>query len=376
VAARHALTYGGNVRRNNFDITIAPASENRTELGAYIQDEIFANRFRFTLGGRIDKFGNLSDPVFSPRLTATFKPLQDQAIRVSFNRAFRSPSVINNFLDISIVNPVDLSALGPLLPPALRPLVAAPFPLIVRAVGSEIPIKGNAQAELTEQSLTAYEVAYTGTFRDRTTATVAFYVNDIDKDINFTQLPSNLDPYTAANPPPGWQLPPALLTALALQGIYLPRTAFTYLNLGPIREKGAELSLDHRFSSALTAFANYSFQARPTILDDPNPFPPSELALPPKHRFNAGFNFNGARILGSGSVNASSKAFWSDVLTSQYHGFTDSYTMVNGSVGYKWLAGKLIMSVKVTNLFNDDIQQHIFGDILKRSIVSEVRVSY
>ena len=31
---RQVFTYGGNVRRNNFDITIAPAAENRTELGA------------------------------------------------------------------------------------------------------------------------------------------------------------------------------------------------------------------------------------------------------------------------------------------------------------------------------------------------------
>ena len=28
------------------------------------------------------------------------------------------------------------------------------------------------------------------------------------------------------------------------------------------------------------------------------------------------------------------------------------------------------------NLFNKDIQQHIFGDILKRSVVTEVKVTY
>ena len=32
--------------------------------------------------------------------------------------------------------------------------------------------------------------------------------------------------------------------------------------------------------------------------------------------------------------------------------------------------------VKVTNLFNEDIQQHIFGDIIKRSVVGEVRFTY
>jgi outer membrane receptor protein involved in Fe transport len=103
---RHnVLSVGGNARRNNFNITIDPNAENRTELGAYAQDEIFVDRFRFTLGGRVDKFGNLSDPVFSPRLAATFKPTPNHSVRVSFNRAFRSPSVTNNYLDIDIVVP-------------------------------------------------------------------------------------------------------------------------------------------------------------------------------------------------------------------------------------------------------------------------------
>ena len=30
--------------------------------------------------------------------------------------------------------------------------------------------------------------------------------------------------------------------------------------------------------------------------------------------------------------------------------------------------------MKVTNLFNQDIQQHVFGDILKRTVSFEVRI--
>ena len=154
------------------------------------------------------------------------------------DRAFRSPSVTNNYLDVTIVEPQDLSRLAPLLPAPLRPLVAAPFPLVVRAVGSRLPIGNAAQPELVEESLNAYEVAYTGAFR-QTTFGAAFYVNDLHDSVNFSQLPPNLDPYTAANPPPGWQLPPAVLTQLAANNIFLPRTAFTYLNLGPIRQKAS-----------------------------------------------------------------------------------------------------------------------------------------
>jgi iron complex outermembrane receptor protein len=376
VAARsHVLTFGGNARRNNFEITVAPTAKNRNEFGAYVQDEVFLNHVRLNLGARVDKFGNLDDPVFSPRLSATFKPVKDHAIRVSYNRAFRSPSVINNYLDLSIVVPTDLSALAPLLGP-FAPLVAAPFPLIVKGIGSELPIGGKPQTKLTEASLNAYEVAYTGSFMKRATVTVAFYVNDLDKDINFTQLPNSLDPYTSAAPPPGWLLPPSILDVLAARGIFLPRTAFTYLNLGPLRQKGVELSLDQQITSTVSAFANYSWQGEPKILDDPNPFPTAELALPPTNRFNIGVNANTARFIANGSVNYTDKAFWSDVLTSPYHGFTDAYTLVNGTFGVKWMEGKVTTSVKGNNLLNDDVQQHVFGDILKRSVIGEIRVTY
>jgi outer membrane receptor protein involved in Fe transport len=375
-AKRHAISFGGNVRRNNFDVEIAPTATNRNEVGTYVQDEIFLDRLRFTVGGRVDKFGNISGPVFSPRLTAMFKPTSDHAIRVSYNKAFRSPSMINNYEDIRVVVPTDLSGLAPLLPPELQPAVAAPFPLVVRAVGSKLPIGTTPQKELTEESLTAYELAYIGTFKDRTTLTAAFYVNDLHNSINFTQLPNNLDPYTPANPPPGWPLPPVILGALAQQGIFLPQTAFTYLNLGPLRQKGIELSADHRINAAFTTFANYSWQGKPTPLPDPNPFPKQELALPPTNRLNLGFNFNGLRFLGSASLNHSGKAFWTDVLSGPFHGFSDAYTMVNGSLGVKWADRKLTTRIKVTNLLNRNIQQHVFGDILKRSGVAEVQFRF
>jgi len=363
---RQVFSVGGNVRRNNFDITIAPTAENRTELGAYVQDEIFFDKVRLTVGGRVDKFGNLDDPVFSPRLAAVFRPAGEHSVRVSFSRAFRSPSVINNYLDIAIVNPIDLRAVG----------IAQPFPLVVKAIGSRLPLGSTPQADLKEESITAYEVAYTGSLPGGTTLGAAFYVNDRDENINFVQLANNADPYTAANPPPGWPLPPAVLTLLASRGIFLPRTAFTYLNLGPVREKGIELSLDQRINTEWSAFANYSYQADPTVIDSSTPFPASELALPPNNRFNVGFNMSNRRLLASGTVNYTDKAFWADVLSSPFHGFTDAYTLVNGSFGVKFPATKMTALVKVNNILNKEIQQHVFGDIVKRSVVGELRFEY
>ena len=374
LGARQVLSFGGNLRRNMFDLTVAPAAKNRTEAGAYLEDTVIFDRALLTAGARVDKFGNLDHGVFSPRLAVTLKPVADHAIRMSVNRAFRSPSVINNYLDTSIVSPVDLSGLSPLLPDSLRPLVANPFPLAVHAVGSEIPIAGKAQTPLTEEKLTAYEVAYTGTVADNTTLGLAFYVNDLDGNVAFTPLSPSLDPYTVSNPPPGWQLPSSIIGSMASLGIYLPRTAYNYSNLGPIRQKGVELSLDHRLNAATTLFANYSWQGHPTVLDSPNPYPAEEIQLPPTSRFNAGFNYGGSRYLGGLSINYSARAFWADVLTTPYAGYTDAFTLVNASAGMKLKGERMTGLIKVTNLFNQDVQQHVFGDILKRSVSFEVRI--
>ena len=71
---------------------------------------------------------------------------------------------------------------------------------IVNAVGSDIPIGGMSQDELTEESLTAYEVSYAGVLSHGTTLGGSFFVNRRDDAINFTALPPSLDPYTATHP--------------------------------------------------------------------------------------------------------------------------------------------------------------------------------
>ena len=398
VGGRNFLTYGGNVRHNNFEISIAPTADNRLEFGAYLQDEIFFDRFHLVLGGRVDKFGNLDKPVFSPRLSFVMKPGDDHSVTLSYNRAFRSPSMVNNFLDMSVVQPIDLSPLAAFrsflpfllpadLPPAategaLRQLeqqldrtIAEPFPLVVRVAGSDVPVGAEPRPGITEESLTAYELRYTGTFGRRTTAGAAVYLNRLDDSINLAQLPLTADPYTAANPPPGWLLPPQVLSFLSLAGAALPRTALTYVNLGPTRQLGTEFWVDQRISRSASAWFNYSWQGDPEVLEADSPFPPTELTLPPTHRINVGVSLDGSRFLGNASVSTVTAAFWSDVLTPEYHGYSNGYSMVNGSFGVKWSGGAVTTLVKVTNLFNESIQQHIFGDILRRTVTAEVRFS-
>ncbi len=65
------------------------------------------------------------------------------------------------------------------------------------------------------------------------------------------------------------------------------------------------------------------------------------------------------------------------MLDSRYSGPTDAFTLVNGSVGRKWgQDGRYVTMLKVTNLLNQEIQQHVFGDITKLQMVGELRVTF
>jgi len=356
LGTRNVLSYGGNVRYNSFDLSIAPAGDNRTELGAYVQDEAFINNHvRLNVGARVDKFDNIADPVFSPRVALILKPSVDHAIRFSYNKAFRSPSLVNNYLDTTIVNQVNLAAINPAL---------GVFNFPVRAIGNQ---------DLSEESIDSFEVGYTGLIKNRATLSAAVYWTKNTDEIYFTQTAR----YRAAAPPPGWTLPPVVLellppacTSATCNTGGLP-SEFSYRNLGTNKNKGFELGIDGALNKAVNLYANYSYQAMP----DPD-FDISEVNLPPTNRFNVGFNFNQNRFLGNASVSYVDDAYFQDVLDARFAGPTKAYTQVNGAFGVKFMQEKATATLKVINLTNEEIQSHVFGDIIKRQVIGELRFQF
>jgi outer membrane receptor protein involved in Fe transport len=270
-------------------------------------------------------------------------------VRLSFNRAFRAPSFINNNLDVALLNQVNLSAISP----ALSAFV---FPF--QAVGNP---------DLKQETMTAYEIGYTGVLNRRATVSAAVYWNTTDDAIFFTQTAR----YTAANPPVTWppQIPRFVLDLIPPPG--LP-SLFTYQNLGTVHDKGIELGVDSVVNRYLNVTVNYSYQADPDV----EGFDPSETNFPANNRFNAGFNFNYGRYLGNFMVSYVGDAYWQDVLDQRYAGSTDAFTLVNLGFGVKWMQDSLVTSLKITNLANSEVQQHIFGDIIKRQVVGEVRYGF
>ena len=349
---KHVVNYGGNLRFNGNDLSIAPAADNRTEFGIYGQDEIFlGDHLRLVAGARVDRFDFIDDFVFSPRVAVLVKPDENQTFRISYNKAFRSPSVINNFIDLIISQPVNLAPLG------------GPSTYLL-----PVSIVGNTDLEV--QSLDAFEVGYSGALANgRAIVSAAYYMNWLKNDILFTQPPGAV--YTAARPPSNWPLSPLFIAALAQQGIFLP-SQFTYLNFVESTSQGVELGVNAYVNRYSSIFANYSYQTDP----DPKDFPLSELNLPPNNRFSVGGNFIYKHLLGNISITYTDEAFWQDVLNDPFHGTTEPYTLVNAGVGFRWLDDKVTTSLKFVNLANSSVQQHVFGDVTKFQMVGEIKVQF
>ncbi len=352
---RNILTYGANFRQNEFDLSIAPQGDDRREYGVFVQDEILiGDKVRWLIGGRWDDIDPI-DGVFSPRTSLLLSPRPNHTFRLSYNQAFRAPSLINNFLDVTILNQVTI----PLSP--IGPFVQVIFPTqVVGNVG------------LSEEQLDAYEVGYVGTLGRGTTFTLSLYRNETTDSIDF--FPATF--YSSQNPPPGWPLPPIILDLLALAGSPLP-ASFTYRNIGEIVDQGAELSLDIRPSPTWSFFFNYSYQDEPDVegieqVQLPNGTIVEAVNIPPENRINAGASYSRGRFFVNANVNYADDAFWTDVLDSRFWGPTDSYTMVNLGAGVRLRGDRVTLSVNGQNIFDEDAQQHVFGDLISRKVIGQV----
>jgi iron complex outermembrane receptor protein len=361
---RHLMSFGGNVRYNTFDLSICPDADNRFQAGAYIQDEIRFSTFTLALAARADYFSNLEDLNLSPRAALIWSPHPEHSFKASFSRAFRAPSAVENFLELHFVGayiPLD----------AFDPRLEEPFPLIINMYGNP---------DLKAETIDSFEVGYSAVLNGgRTHLDANIYVTELhDKMSNAPStaalIEAGVEPYyTSENPPPGWPLNPIVIDFLALQGVYLSSNIMT-LNIGSVRSAGLEFAASHTFRRGLTLFGNYSYQALPELLDpvgDPDRPPSDTVNTPPRHRFNVGATYNGRTYLGNLTVNYADKAFFAQGLQPFYYGYSDAYTLVTASVGRRWNDGWLTTNLKVLNLFDDPVKQHVFGDLMRRTVMLE-----
>ncbi|MCE5272518.1 TonB-dependent receptor [bacterium] len=105
---RDHVIYGLEARLNTIRSNILDRSRRQGLLAAYIQDEYRPlPEISFLAGARLDHHP-LTGLSASPRLNVLYSPAPSHIFRLTYNRAFRSPSFINSYLDYSTAEGIRL----------------------------------------------------------------------------------------------------------------------------------------------------------------------------------------------------------------------------------------------------------------------------
>ncbi|HUP21187.1 MAG TPA: TonB-dependent receptor, partial [Gemmatimonadota bacterium] len=105
---RQDFVYGVDLQKTEprTDMTITGRNEDDdtiNEAGGYIHSETrLTDNLEFVGAARLDWHNRLEDLVFSPRAALVLRPAPDQNLRLTFNRAFSTPTTNNLFLDLFV----------------------------------------------------------------------------------------------------------------------------------------------------------------------------------------------------------------------------------------------------------------------------------
>ena len=352
IGERHLVTYGGNVRMHEFELDIAPLADDKDEWGIFIQDEIMlTDQLSWVIGMRYDDIDPLQDAVTTPRTSLLYSPSDSHTFRISYNEAFRTPSAINNYLGISILQP-------------LAPGVAA----VADAFGDVL---------LTEEKLEAYEIGYVGYLDNGMALSAAIYRNETEDSIDFFVAnlygPTNLPSPGPTMPPqliPCFAIPPGTNPACPLGGLAnVVPSDYSYRNVGKRVDDGIEFSIDQQLDDWYW-WTNFSYQDEPDVTG----VDPADINRAPEWRANFGIGQDFGRMFWNATVNYQDESYWADVLFAR--AAIDGFTTVNASIG--WRFNNESISVKLTgqNLFDEEYQSHIFGDIIDRRLDAQVSFSW
>jgi outer membrane receptor protein involved in Fe transport len=341
VGTHQLLVAGLSGRLDSWHLEVVPRRTSRHEAGGYVEDQIFlGQRVRLNVGGRFDWI-QFSGPSASPRASLLFKPAAGQSVHVAVSRGYRVPTPIENFVDFTAAYPLDA------IPGYLVPYTV---------VGND---------ELHETPNVGIEAGYTGELSRRHAVQATVYRSTTSGLIQSAPVGF----YSPEQPPPGWPFPAAFVPRLAL-----PST-FSYINTGTLRNQGVELTMNSRWPRSIWTSLAYTFQATPR-LTDVNPAAQIPVNRPPRHQASGVLGWSVAPWRGSIGVNYAARAFWADVFPAdpRLTGYSGSYTMVNASAAYRLPRKPVELVVDATNMFDRKIQQHVYGDVIRRSVVASVRI--
>jgi outer membrane receptor protein involved in Fe transport len=172
---------------------------------------------------------------------------------------------------------------------------------------------------------------------------------------------------------------------------------FRYQNGAETENEGFELGLSWTSRRALSAWLNYSYQAVPVsdgvkmtdridnviaekttemdldgdgLIADTSEF----VNIPAANRASLGVQLDRRRWSAAVTFDYVDETFWQDVLTSDFWGWVDDYSLVGVRGSWRWPGLRLGLTAQITNLLDEKIRQHILGDIIDRR--ASIALSY
>jgi iron complex outermembrane receptor protein len=340
VGSRSRLLYGGNLRHNGFDITLAPGGDRRDEAGAYVQGEMFlGKRTLLTAGLRADYFNTIGLTI-SPRTAVVVELGGKHSLRFTYGRAFKAPTFMMNHLGTEFENIERF------------PTLEIRFP---------IEVQGNP--DLDEARMDSLEIGYRGSLgRHLALDTALYWTRMVDAlDLYAAEYHSALD----GGPPAWWPLHPSLFPEDTFPSLY------TYRNLATVENRGFEVGLEAAMGRRWRGHFTWSWQDMPRVRDIGDITDYNEN-FPPRHRISFGADYDGSRWLLSMSAHYTDRAYWTDVLDSRFYAWTDTWWRFNARATWKSRSDRLRISMGGTNLNDDRTPQHAFGDLIGRQVTGEL----
>jgi iron complex outermembrane receptor protein len=201
----NVLTGGAGYRFTRFDSPFLIGSEQKQNFfSAFLQDEYSPlENLTFTAGLQLYTHPEAGVHV-SPRASVVYAPWENHTFRASVARAFRNPTILENFVDFDVLAP--------------------PCP----------PIRVKGDPDLKSEAMTSVEFGYQTFLFERLKARIDFFYNDLD---DLVLGPSPVGPGPC---------PAELALSTGGGGTII----------------GGELAFEFLITDWLTGFANYSYQNR------------------------------------------------------------------------------------------------------------------
>jgi outer membrane receptor for ferrienterochelin and colicins len=320
------------------------------------------------------------DPQWSPRAALVYTPRSGHTVRVTFNHAFKSPTLSELFVHVPVAPPVNLSALEQALAPALGG-VGLGF--------QSIPVLGIGNEDLTVEEITSLEFGYNAVLGRRLFLTASVYKNRL-QNFTTTLLPQLGTSFGRLNPRFGPYKPPARLSAdsatlvTAMLQATVPTlfpimsndsdgspifVAISNRNYGKVDTQGLELGMYYAVASGWMWAVSYDAFGFTVDHDVPeSPLIPNA----PAHQFSTDLSYARARF------DAAVRYRWVDTFpwaTGIFIGPVKSFGVVDVNLNRK-LTDTWGIGVDVSNLLNNEHYEVFGGDLLGRRALANLTCTW